>query len=239
MQFRRSGAGGRAEQGDSRGGVGGEARGHQLSQIMSIKTEEKKENRKVKRSLFPHPSFCFLLFLSFFNFVLSCCCCCQVADFRTVDLAAREVRVVAVSGDRPESVGAGEFNLWETIFERLRQQRRRGPVCGLAFLHSFGSFLFLPSVSHHPSSDDSFSPELSSHPFLLHPPPLPPCPQTPITLYKPPHLANRSFSNQHPTTGGGVACRQFGEWVKSLAGLRAECQRHDVSARRGRGLGVL
>jgi hypothetical protein len=32
------------------------------------------------------------------------------------------VRLVAVSGDRPESVAAGEFNLWETIFERLRHE---------------------------------------------------------------------------------------------------------------------
>ena len=44
----------------------------------------------------------------------------RLADFTTVDLHKRELRVMAVAGDRPESVVAGEFNLWETVYERVR-----------------------------------------------------------------------------------------------------------------------
>jgi len=60
----------------------------------------------------------------------------RVADFRTVDLAKREVRLLAVSGDRPEAVAAGEFNLWETVHERLRHEHLP-PVH--AVLHAGGS----------------------------------------------------------------------------------------------------
>ncbi len=44
----------------------------------------------------------------------------RTADFKTIMLSAQEVRLLAVSGDRPEAVGPGEFNIWETLHERLR-----------------------------------------------------------------------------------------------------------------------
>jgi hypothetical protein len=46
----------------------------------------------------------------------------QVCDFFTIDHQSGDLRILCVSGDRPEAVGAAEFNLWETIYERLKQK---------------------------------------------------------------------------------------------------------------------
>ena len=59
----------------------------------------------------------------------------RVADFQSLPLHDHELRFLAVSGDRPEAVVAGEFNLWETIFERVRQ--RHLPRVGV-MIHSGG-----------------------------------------------------------------------------------------------------
>jgi hypothetical protein len=67
----------------------------------------------------------------------------RVAEFATVDVAARALRLLAVSGDRPDAVAAGEFNLWETIHERVRHAHL--PPVDL-MLHAGGN-VYLKQVS--------------------------------------------------------------------------------------------
>jgi len=41
------------------------------------------------------------------------------------------VRFLAVSGDRPDALGPGEFNLWETVAERVQSAQLPPVTCML------------------------------------------------------------------------------------------------------------
>jgi len=89
-------------------------------------------------------------------------------------------------------------------------------MCGhFAFLHSFDSFFryFPLFLSTYPSSDDSFSPELSSHYFFTTPTSTATLLLNTNALYKPLHLAVVHFQTNNRKM---VSCRQFGEWVKAI-----------------------
>lgn len=55
----------------------------------------------------------------------------RIADFHTLNYYDSrhdfDLRLLTVSGDRPEAMSPGEFNIWETIFERVRQRHLPTP----------------------------------------------------------------------------------------------------------------